>query len=54
MHTLVDENELGGIKHLASFEIKQRMKIILDGMDKNKNGFIEKNELSSKLLETYK
>lgn len=31
-----------------------RMKTILESMDQNKNGFIEKNELSARLMETYK
>jgi len=42
------------IKHLKPSEIKQRMTIILESMDINKNGLIEKNELLEKLLDSYR
>jgi len=41
------------MKHLSPLEIKQRLKSILEIMDHNKNGVIEKNELADKLLESY-
>lgn len=34
--------------------MKLHMKAILESMDQNKNGIIEKNELSDKFLETYR
>lgn len=42
------------MKHLEPSEVKSRMKSILENMDQNKNGYIEKKELSEKLLETYR
>lgn len=51
---LGDENDLEELKHLEPREIKVHMKTILENMDQNKNGFIEKQELSDKLLETYR
>lgn len=49
-----DEDDIEAIKHLSPFETKQRMKTKLDSMDLNKNGIIEKNELTNKLFESYK
>lgn len=51
---LGDENDVEEIKHLEPHEMKAHMKTILENMDKNKNGLIEKQELSDKLLETYR
>ncbi|XP_015363436.1 PREDICTED: calumenin-A-like [Diuraphis noxia] len=51
---LSDEEEMEAIKHLEPSEIKQRMTIILESMDINKNGLIEKNELLEKLLDSYR
>lgn len=49
-----DEDDFEDIKHLDPHEMKAHMKNILESMDKNKNGLIEKRELSDKLLETYR
>lgn len=50
---LGDEEEAEELKHLEPFEVKQRMKSILESMDQNKDGLIDRKELTDKLLETY-
>jgi len=51
---LGDEEDIEEMKHLEPSEIKPRMSIILESMDINKNGFIDKMELLEKLLDSYR
>lgn len=51
---LGDEEDIEEMKHLEPSEIKSRMSIILESMDINKNGFIDKMELLEKLLDSYR
>ncbi|XP_025196696.1 calumenin-A-like [Melanaphis sacchari] len=51
---LTDEEDIEEMKHLEPSEIKPRMSAILESMDINKNGFIEKKELLAKLLDSYR
>ncbi|XP_060847895.1 reticulocalbin-2-like [Rhopalosiphum padi] len=51
---LSDEEDIEEMKHLEPSEIKPRMNTILESMDLNKNGFIEKKELLEKLLDSYR
>jgi len=51
---LGDEEDIEEMKHLEPSEIKARMSIILESMDINKNGFIDKMELLEKLLDSYR
>lgn len=51
---LGDEEDIEEMKHLEPSEIKPRMNTILESMDLNKNGFIEKKELLEKLLDSYR
>lgn len=42
------------LNNLDPHEVKPHMQRILESMDENKNGYIEKNELATRLLQTYK
>lgn len=54
MHFSGDEEDIESFRHLKPSEIKSRMRSILEKMDRNKNGLIEKDELSNKLMESYR
>lgn len=51
---LADEEQMEELKNLDPLEVKPHLQSILESMDENKDGYIEKNELATRLLQTYK
>ncbi|XP_025417774.1 calumenin-B-like isoform X2 [Sipha flava] len=51
---LSDSNDIDSIKHSEPSKIKARIFNILEKMDHNKDGYIDKKELTDKLMESYR